>query len=251
MSAESPRSRRIDRRRALNMLSAMGAGPLVARALRGSAAHAAPTPIVNGAACVLTPSLTEGPYFVDERLNRSDLTSNTNNAGVVNGLPLMLNISLHNVKGAGCRPVAGVQVDVWHASAIGQYSDVPAGMGQASTQGETWLRGYQTSDANGNVLFKTVYPGGYSGRAVHAHIKLRTFNTAGNTTYEFNSQLFFDEAVNDIVMARSAYNARGSRRTRNAQDYIYGNNTSLLVDPAPLPSGAPGYIASATLGMAI
>jgi len=251
MSMDHLLRNRINRRRALGLLGALGAAPFVARSLRGGVAHAAPTQIVNGTTCVLTPSLTEGPYFVDERLNRSDLTSNTTNTGVVNGLPLTLNISLNSIKGAGCRPVGGVQVDVWHASAIGQYSDEPAGMGQANTQGQTWLRGYQTSDANGNVAFKIVYPGWYSGRTIHIHVKVRTFNAAGNTTYEFNSQLFFNEATNDLVMARSTYNARGTRDTRNAQDNIYGNNTSLLVDLAPMPDGTAGYVATATLGMKI
>jgi len=249
MSMDHLLRNRINRRRALGLLGALGAAPFVARSLRGGVAHAAPTQIVNGTTCVLTPSLTEGPYFVDERLNRSDLTSNTTNTGVVNGLPLTLNISLNSIKGAGCRPVGGVQVDVWHASAIGQYSDEPAGMGQANTQGQTWLRGYQTSDANGNVAFKIVYPGWYSGRTIHIHVKVRTFNAAGNTTYEFNSQLFFNEATNDLVMARSTYNARGTRDTRNAQDNIYGNNTSLLVDLAPMPDGTAGYVATAALGL--
>ena len=107
---------------ALGLLSALGAAPFAARALRGGVAYAAPTQIVDGRACVLTPALTEGPYFVDERLNRSDLTSGTTNTGVVNGLPLTLNLSLNSIKGTGCRPISGVQVDVWrerHRSIFG------------------------------------------------------------------------------------------------------------------------------------
>src|SRR5260221_12767972 len=50
-------------------------------------------------------------------------------------------------------------------------------------------------------------------------------------------------------MARSTYNARGTRDTRNAQDNIYGNNTSLLVDLAPMPDGTAGYVATAALGL--
>ena len=45
-----------------------------------SAAATAAAPV----ACVLTLEQTEGPYFVDERLNRSDLTSDPSN-GTVKG----------------------------------------------------------------------------------------------------------------------------------------------------------------------
>jgi protocatechuate 3,4-dioxygenase beta subunit len=240
------------RRRALEMLGAIGSGCLVTGILRSSPAAPAPTQVPTGAPCALTPALTEGPFFVDERLERSDLTAGTGDAGVVNGLPLQLLINLNSVEGPGCRPLAGVQVDVWHANASGEYSDEYVGMGQGSTEGQTWLRGYQTSDAVGRVAFRTIYPGSYSGRAVHIHVKARMFDAAGhNATYEFTSQLFFDDTVNDIVMARPPYSLRGSRRTRNAQDFVYGNNSSLLVDLAPMPGSSPGYIATATLGLAL
>ena len=249
MPSRNSLPKHMDRRRVLGLLAALGAGGVATRVLRGNVATAAPTQIVNGTACALTPALTEGPYFVDEKLNRSDLTTGATDSGVVNGLPLQLTINLNSVRGTGCRPISGVQVDVWHASAGGAYSDEPAGMGQANTRGQTWLRGYQTSDASGNVVFRTIYPGWYSGRTVHIHVKARVFSAAGNTTYEFNSQLFFDETVNDLVMAGTPYNSRGARDTRNAQDNIYGNNTSLLVDLAPMPGGGRGYAATAVLGL--
>ena len=138
---------------------------------------------------------------------------------------------------------------MWHANAIGQYSDEAAGMGQSNTQGETWLRGYQVSDANGNVSFKTIYPGWYAGRTIHIHVEARLFDASGNTTYAFTSQLFFDDAVNDVVMATSPYNSRGTRDTRNAQDSIYGINSSLLVDLAAMPDGTKGYVATVALGL--
>lgn len=239
------RNIRLARRRALRLLGAIGTGFFATRTLRGELAAAA-TPTVAGTSCVLTPTLTEGPFFVDNRLNRSDLTAGTRNPGVVSGLPLQLVLRLNSVRDAGCSPVAGMQVDVWHASANGEYSDV--GMGQGSTRGESWLRGYQTSDADGKVAFKTIYPGG---RAVHIHLKARMFNAAGNTTYEFTTQLFFDDAVNDLVMARAPYNARGRRNTRNAQDFLYGDKTNLLADLAPTPDSSQGYVATAALGLAL
>src|ERR1700674_5115717 len=44
--------------------------------------------------CVLDPTTTKGPYWVDERLNRSDVRSDTNGKASPNprpGLPLTLN----------------------------------------------------------------------------------------------------------------------------------------------------------------
>ncbi len=240
------------RRRTLGMLGAIGAGCLATRALHSDFAAAAPAAAGSRASCTLTPALTEGPFFVDERLNRSDLTAGATRAGIVDGLPLRLFIDLSSVRGAECRPVAGVQVDVWHASARGEYSDERTGVGQVSTKGQTWLRGYQISDADGKVAFKTIYPGSYAGRTVHIHVKARVFNAAGNATYEFTTQLFFDDAVNDIVMQRPAYSTRGSARTRNAQDFLYGSNDpSRLVDLAPMPGTDPGYIATAALGLTL
>jgi hypothetical protein len=91
-----------------------------------------------------------------------------------------------------------------------------------------FLRGYQVSDVAGTVTFTTVYPGWYSGRTVHIHIKARVFS-AGRATYEFNSQLFFDDAVTDQVFTQAPYSSRGTRDTRNADDSIYGGTTALLV----------------------
>src|SRR5205807_2237691 len=82
---------------------------------------------------------TEGPYFVDENLNRSDLTAGTSRASVVNGLPLALQLKVYQVSGSAVTPVSGAHVDIWHADALGVYSDEAV----QSTYGETWLRGFQ------------------------------------------------------------------------------------------------------------
>jgi protocatechuate 3,4-dioxygenase beta subunit len=72
---------------------------------------------------------------------------------------------------------------------IGEYSGVSGGAGQSDTSQARWLRGYQVTDANGMATFTTIYPGWYSGRAVHIHFKIRT-NPASNAGTEFTSQLF-------------------------------------------------------------
>src|SRR5262249_47377991 len=130
---------------------------------------------------VVTPAETEGPYFVDENLNRSDLTSNTTDANVLNAVPLTLQLKVYRVNGSAITPLTGAHVDVWHADANGVYSDEQA----LNTAGQTFLRGYQVTDSSGAVQFTTIYPGWYRGRTVHIHFKVRTYAASGSKTYEF------------------------------------------------------------------
>src|SRR5215217_2182449 len=129
--------------------------------------------------CTLTPSLievegtpqqTEGPYFVDNMPNRSDITSDTSNGSVQEGIPLRLVINVYDVDGDGgegsCIPLRGTLVDIWHANPQGFYS----GVQQQGTTGQNFLRGNQVTDDNGTVRFTTVYPGWYEGRAIHIYI---------------------------------------------------------------------------------
>lgn len=238
--------RNAGRRRLLGALGALGLAPLAWTALRPRGAHAVSTPLANASnVCSISPSMTEGPYFIDERLNRSDLTAGATHAGVTQGLPLQLDINVVSARVTGCLPLAAVQIDVWSADAEGTYSEFGSGAGQK------FLRGYQVTGTTGQVSFKTVYPGWYEGRAIHIHVKARLFNAAGNKTFEFNTQLFFDDTVNDIVTARATYNARGPRTTRNAQDNIYNGQAASLVNIQPLQDGSTGYLGTATVSLAL
>lgn len=202
--------------------------------------------------CVVKPALTEGPFFVDEGLNRADLTSGATEPFVTNGLPLRLNFGVYQVTGNSCTPLSGAQVDVWHASAEGVYSDEASGTIQnKDTVGETYLRGYQITDQNGAAGFITIYPGWYMGRTIHIHFKTRTFSASGQKTFEFTSQLFIDDATNDVVLANAPYNTRGTRTVRNANDNIYGSGgAQLTLELHPANDGA-GYMATFTIGLQI
>ena len=212
-----------------------GLGVLV-RSGRARAAAEIPA----GGSCVVTPSFMEGPFFVDERLNRSDLTSGAAHAGVAQGLPLRLNVEV-SAAGGTCAPLAGIQVDVWHADALGAYSDVGA------QRGQPFLRGYQVTDPSGRVSFRTVYPGWYPGRAVHIHVKARAYDAGGNRTLEFTTQIFFDEATNDAVLASAPYNRRGRRDTTNAQERV----TRDLVAATSNDADTRGLVASFPLSLRV
>ena len=169
----------------------------------------------TGASCVLIAALTEGPFFVDEKLNRSDIRTDPASGVVSAGIPLALSFNVSRVANSACTPLTGAYLDVWHCDSTGTYSDV-----SGSTR--KFLRGYQVTDAGGVAAFTTIYPGWYSGRAVHIHFKLRLY-AGSSKTYEFTSQFFFDDTLTDSVYTQSPYSSRGSRNTGNASDGIYNS----------------------------
>ena len=180
-------------------------------------------------ACVVRPEQTEGPYFVDEKLNRSDLRIDPSDRSTKPGVPLRMEFQVSRVKGDACAPLDGAIVDVWHCDALGYYSDVRDG--GFDTRGKMFLRGYQTTNAQGVAQFMTIYPGWYVGRAVHIHFKIRSA-VLGAPALEFTSQLYFDEAVTDQVLKLAPYDGKNGRRVRNDDDVIFRNGgKQLLVTP--------------------
>lgn len=163
--------------------------------------------------CVARPELTEGPYYVDENLNRSDLRADSATGAVREGALLALTFNVSRIAGNACSVLENALVDVWHCDAQGNYSDV------GSFSGQDFLRGYQITDANGTASFTTIYPGWYRGRAVHIHFKVRS-SAASGSAYEFTSQLFFDDDLSREVFSTASY--EGTQDTFNAEDGIYG-----------------------------
>ncbi len=203
--------------------------------------------------CVATtPTVTEGPYWVDEKLFRSDIRTDPSTGTARAGVPLKLVINVQNLASGSCTPLTGAYVDIWHCDAKGIYSDEPTynpggGTGSVNTQGQKFLRGYQITDDNGQVTFTTIYPGWYTGRTIHIHIRVRTYNGA-TVLSNFVSQIFFDEESNNTVLASSDYSRSSGRDTTNARDNIYNvaNNTRML--SSTTGSLSAGYTSSITMG---
>jgi protocatechuate 3,4-dioxygenase beta subunit len=192
---------------------------------------------------VARPALTEGPYFVDERLNRSDIRSDPSDGSVRQGALFALTFRVSQLTNA-CAPLAGGSVDVWHCDAAGVYSDVTDP--SFSTLGKKFLRGYQVTDSSGVARFTTIYPGWYQGRAVHIHFKIRSHTNAG-AAFEFTSQLFFDDTITDQVHAQAPYSAKGQRTLRNSGDSIFNQGGQQLL-LAPAKTGQ-GYSATFDIGL--
>src|SRR5271167_279031 len=189
--------RQVSRREALALIGASGAmllAGLTPRPANAQAAAGAPP------ACIARPEQTEGPFFVDQALNRSDIRSDPRTGEIKAGAPLRLVFNLSRSNGTTCAPLAGAHVDLWHSDASGRYSDVSGFGNGPSTAGQQFLRGYQLTDAAGNAQFLTIFPGWYGGRAVHLHFKIRSGQDS-TPGVSFTSQLYFDDALTERVFA--------------------------------------------------
>jgi protocatechuate 3,4-dioxygenase beta subunit len=207
-----------------------------ATAAASAAGSATPGPLATASdvavasslpSCVVVPALTEGPYYVDEKLDRTDIRIDTSTGKPVDGSVLKIDWVVSQVDGNACIPLQGVLVDVWHCDALGNYSDV------GGAQGHDYLRGYQHTDAKGAATVTTIYPGWYQGRAVHTHFKIRTDPAAASGGFEFTSQLFFDDAFSAQVFSKGAYASKGAPDVLNARDGIYQQSQGMtLLDVA-------------------
>lgn len=156
------------------------------------------------AVCSITPAETDGPYYLNLNLYRTNITE---------GLPgLPLRVFVNVVQASTCAPIPNAVVDIWHCDAAGRYS----GFAQQGTQGQTFLRGIQNTDVNGMTFFDTIYPGWYPGRTTHIHVKVRPTGTSVLT-----SQMYFKQRLSTRIYAFSPYNTHGPSSTTNTQDGLY------------------------------
>ncbi len=240
MAEDAAMGRLLSRRDAVRLLGC-GLGWLIAGSVISRRSIASePSPV-----CIFRPEQTEGPYFVDERLHRSDIRPDPSTGEVKPGVPFALTVALFRVeKNNRCQPLPGAQVDIWHCDALGIYSDVnDPGF---NTVGRKFLRGFQNTDVQGEARFLTIYPGWYSGRTVHIHIKVRTAVDTGRT-FEFISQMYFEDSLSDRIHAGLPYSTKGKRTARNQDDRIFRRGGEQLM-LAPTQT-ADGYAATFAVGL--
>jgi protocatechuate 3,4-dioxygenase beta subunit len=135
----------------------------------GSAASPRPSVAPASGRCVpgrLTPEQTEGPFYKPGSPERERVDQGAN------GQPLVLQ---GRVFSAQCRPVGHARMEFWQADGRGSYDN--AGYR---------LRGHEFTDAQGRYRLTTVYPGLYTGRTRHIHVKVEPPGGRALTT-----QLYF------------------------------------------------------------
>lgn len=206
----------------------------------------------SSGACTVTLEGEIGPYFADDSasgFNRSNILSNLDGTDTQDGVPLTLTLTIIDSENS-CAALAGAQVDIWHCNSSGVYSDIAG----ENTTTQTWLRGYQITDASGVVSFTTILPGWYSGRTTHIHLRVRSsYSEASSTTDGTNTtQVFFSQTLIDTLDTTIApYSAEGTNPTTNAADRVYTaqtNGENLLTLTGDTTSG---YTAEFTIGLPI
>ena len=226
--------RKVGRREAIGAMGAAGAA--LAFGCGGSptspdaSGSAATTTTSTNAACAVTPNETAGPYPSLTDLFRSDIREGKA------GTRLALTVKVVNVN-AACAAVPNANVEVWHCDSSGNYSEY----GTQSAQ--TYLRGIQTTNGSGEVMFTTIYPGWYQGRATHIHLEVTINGTSRKVT-----QIAFPESVNASVYSTGVYAARGSNPTSNLADGIFADSLAAEL-VTPTGDATNGYTASCQVGI--
>lgn len=185
--------------------------------------------IIDPTACATSPSETAGPFPIKTPAD----WVRANVVGDRTGVPLMLNITIQNTNN-DCAALAGAFVDIWQCDAGGNYSEY-SGQLDGNFTSEHFLRGRQTTDANGNASFISIYPGWYPGRAPHIHIEV--LNSNGNSLLV--SQIAFPEDTSNTVYATNGYN--GNFDTANASDGEFEDSLAANIADSVTGNTTDGY----------
>ncbi|CAM5526728.1 intradiol ring-cleavage dioxygenase [Streptomyces canus] len=215
----------------------------------------------TGACMTLMSSVTEGPYYLDGALVRKDITEGKS------GVPLTLRLTVVDATD-GCTPVKGAAVEIWHCDAWGYYSgyttadpggSAPAESEDGSTANDnTYLRGYQIANANGVVKFETIFPGWYTPRTCHIHVKVHTGGEKEDGTYEggtvnYTGQLFFADEIAEEIFTLEPYAKHAGTYTELADDMVYdgGGAASGLLTLKAVHKADPSQGYKGSLSLAI
>jgi protocatechuate 3,4-dioxygenase beta subunit len=229
-------------------------------------ATATPTPTAtNTGACIADPTETAGPYPADGTNTASGSTSNAltvsgivrsdirpsfiSSTTVATGVQVVLTLTLVDVN-ASCAALAGYAIYLWHCDRSGNYSLYTAAA-------ESYLRGVQVTDANGQVSFTTIFPGCYDGRYPHMHIEIFSSmaNATGGKYSLLTSQLAMPSAACTTVYADTATypsSKTNFAKVTTASDGVFGDNSAAQIaqQTPTFTMVSTGYTATALIGIA-
>lgn len=160
--------------------------------------------------CEVSPKETKGPF---PNKTPSDYVRE-NIIGDRKGIALLITMTILDKK-YSCKPLANALVDVWHCDAVGDYSEYT--MRSGNLNDTHFLRGRQTSDANGQVSFVSIFPGYYRGRAPHIHVEVLSKGQKSLLA----TQIAFPDEICDTVYATENY---------LGTNYISSDSDSLFKD---------------------
>lgn len=196
-----------------------------------------------GSVCELICQTTIGPCHTLSPL-RQDVSDS------LDGIPMRLALRILD---EACNPIPNAIVEIWHTNYKGIYSGNINTMcnSAAEDRAAQYFRGYQRTDANGRVDFNTCFPGWYSSRAVHIHVRVMSgdYNASDSAAASVITQLLFtDELIQQIFSQVSLYSAFGQPDTLLARDNVVGSVTDkspYLLDISRMSDGV--MLASKTM----
>jgi protocatechuate 3,4-dioxygenase beta subunit len=203
------------------------------------------------------PEETAGPYPGDGSnganvLNqtgvvRNDIrTSFAGLSGTAAGIPLTVELTL--VNSSTCAVLANRAVYIWHCDRAGLYSLYSAG-----ATNQNYLRGVAATDANGKVVFTSIFPACYAGRWPHIHFEVfQSLAAATNVANKVaTSQIALPKAACDLVYATTGYeqSVRNLSGISLATDNIFSDSSALQLATMS-GSVTAGYTAALTVAVA-
>jgi len=207
------------------------------------------TGTTNSGTCAIAPTETAGPFptHTPSTLVRSDIRDDRTGVGFT------VTINVNNINN-NCAPLSGVIVDIWHCDKDGYYSEYGgSGMQSIDYNSVHFLRGRQTTDANGQVNFTSIFPGWYSGRATHIHVHI--YNSGGTSL--MITQIAFPEGSNSAVATVNGsggvtygYTKGMSGYTYNANDNVFSDDNSGTEIATVTGSLANGYVLTENVNVA-
>ncbi len=191
--------------------------------------------LVVGGGCTLIPSETAGPYPLD--LHNNQAMFRTDIRETQEGI--QLDQTLKIIGAVNCLPMPNCRVDVWHCSAHGYYSGYTtnAHQGVQNHAGETFLRGIQMTDANGEVHFTTIFPGWYPGRIVHIHFQIFL-----SSVLQVTSQLTYPlTEKNAVLTSHTPYTTYGADPQTFNTDNVFSDGYALQLATLTPNASTGGY----------
>jgi protocatechuate 3,4-dioxygenase beta subunit len=273
----------LGRRKVLRLLTMSGTAALIGGCSGGSTDAAASstdsattsstsktTPATapeSTSSCIVDSTETNGPYPADGTNSSSGASSNVltlsgavrsdirssfiNTNTVAPGTRLDLTIKLVNVKNA-CSALAGYAIYIWHCDAQGRYS-------LYGLPNESYLRGIQVTDGNGQLTFTTIVPGAYQGRYPHIHFEVFSSLAAAASGSGHGSLLVSQLApgsaqLQDVYTDSSIYGSSAIRllQTPLASDNVFGDNTAAQIAQQTIAmsgSKTTGYTGTVLIGI--
>ena len=180
--------------------------------------------------CVLVPSETPGPFPLDLTENTFFFRQDIREDRV--GVPLRQKIRI--VGAENCDPMPNVRVNIWHCDRDGDYS----GYAAMGSEGQTYCRGYQMTDANGECEFVTIFPGWYPGRTTHVHFQVHV-----SSQYSVVSQWTWPHAAAvEVATTHSALYPEGPDPLPPSQDGVFTDGFQLQLADLSWDEAAQEYV---------